>query len=51
MNNYKPQGREELTLINFKKLISNKNLKKNYLNFELAHKYCDKVNKFIKKND
>ena len=51
MNNYKPQGREELTLINFKKLILNKNLKKNYLNFELAHKYCDKVNKFIKKND
>lgn len=51
MNNYKPQGREELTLINFKKLISNKNLKKNYLNFELVHKYCDKVNKFIKKND
>ena len=51
MNNYKPQGREELTLINFKKLISNKDLKKNYLNFELAHKYCDKVNKFIKKND
>jgi hypothetical protein len=51
MNNHKPQGREELTLVNFKKLISNKNLKKNYLNFELAHKYCDKVNKFIKKND
>ena len=51
IKNYKEQGRKELTLINLKKLISSKNLESYYLNFELAHKYCDKINKLIKTHD
>lgn len=51
IKNHIKQGRKELTLVNFKKLISNENLKKSYLNFELAHKYCHSVNKFIRTND
>ena len=41
--------RDRLTYLNLKKLIDDKINSKDLINFELAHYYCNEVNKIIKK--
>ena len=41
--------RDRLTYLNLKKLIDDKIKSKDLINFELAHYYCNEVNKIIKK--
>ena len=41
--------REHLTYLNLKTLLEKKNIKKEKQFFELAHFYCDRINKLLKK--
>lgn len=42
-------GRNDLTYINLRKLVENKNIEKEKNFFELAHFYCDEINRWSKK--
>ena len=43
--------RHHLTYLNLKKLLDNKISSKDFKYFELAHHYCNEVNKIIKKQN
>lgn len=41
--------RDDLTYINLKKFLEKKNIEKEKIFFELAHFYCDEINRWSKK--
>ena len=41
-------GRDDLTYINLKKFLEKKDIKKEKKFFELAHFYCDEINRWSK---